>query len=112
MEIGKEKAVIVPVSALGLLMAMAGSAGWKTENTHKVVAGIVGLIDDVDDLDTKNELNAYIVAFGALEMQGRGEDATEIIDGAQRTFGNEMLKRVLEKIKEIEAIRNKRRKKK
>lgn len=107
-----EKTVIVPVSTLGLLMAMAGSTEWKTESTKKVVASIVGLINGVDDIDTRNELNAYIVAFGALEMQSRDEDAEDIIDGAQRTFGDEMLEKVLQKIEEIETIRKKRRNKK
>lgn len=111
MEIGKEKAVTVPVSTLGLLMAMAGSAEWETENTKKVVNRIARLIDGVVDTDTGSELKAYIVAFGALEMQARGGDATEIIDGAQRTFGNRMLKRVLKKIEEIENVRKKRRNK-
>lgn len=108
MEKGKEKAVIIPVRALGALMAMASSANWKTEDTAKIAADITVLIDDVDDVDTKNELKAYIVAFGALEAQARGGDAREIIDGAQETFGDEVLKRVLKKIEEIEKTRRKR----
>lgn len=66
------------------------------------------LIDDVDDVDIRNELKAYMIAFGALETQARGEDAKEIIDGAREVFGNEMLKRVLKKIEEIEKTRRKR----
>ena len=103
-----EKTVIVPVSTLGLLMAMARSTEWKTESTKKVVASIVGLINGVDDIDTRNELNAYIVAFGALEMQSRDEDAEDIIDGAQEAFGDEVLEKVLKKIEEIEIVRRKR----
>lgn len=107
-----EKAVTVPVSTLGLLMAMAGSAEWETESTKKFVAFIGGAIDDVCDTDTKNELNAYLVAFSALETQACGEDAKELIDDVQRASGDEMLERVLGKIKEIENVRKKRRNKK
>ncbi len=107
----KEKAVIISVKALGALMAMAGTANWKTENTAKIAADIALLIDDVDDVDIRNELKAYMIAFGALETQARGEDAKEIIDGAREVFGNEMLKRVLKKIEEIETIRKRRNKK-
>lgn len=101
----KEKAVIISVKALGALMAMAGTANWKTENTAKIAADIALLIDDVDDVDIRNELKAYMIAFGALETQARGGDAKEIIDGAQETFGDEMLERVLKKIEEIERAR-------
>lgn len=104
----KEKAVIISVKALGALMAMAGTANWKTENTAKIAADIALLIDDVDDVDIRNELKAYMIAFGALETQARGGDAKEIIDGAQETFGDEMLERVLKKIEEIERSRRKR----
>lgn len=104
----KEKAVIISVKALGALMAMAGTANWKTENTAKIAADIALLIDDVDDVDIRNELKAYMIAFGALETQARGGDAKEIIDGAQETFGDEMLERVLKKIEEIERARRKR----
>lgn len=104
----KEKAVIISVKVLGALMAMAGTANWKTENTAKIAADIVLLIDDVDDVDIRNELKAYMIAFGALETQARGEDAKEIIDGAREIFGNEMLERVLKKIEEIEKARRKR----
>lgn len=107
MEIGKEKAVIISVKALGALMAMAGTANWKTENTAKIAADIALLIDDVDDVDIRNELKAYIVAFGALEMQAHGEDAKEMIDGAQEAFGDEVLEKVLKKIEEIEKARRK-----
>lgn len=109
MELKGEKAVIVTASAMGLLLAMASSADWETENTAKIAANIVGLIGEPT---TEHELNAYIVAFGALEMQARGEDAEEIIDDAQETFGDEMLEKVLEKIEEIEKARKKRRNKK
>lgn len=104
----KEKAVIISVKALGALMAMAGTANWKTENTAKIAADIALLIDDVDDVDIRNELKAYMIAFGALETQARGGDTKEIIDGAQETFGDEMLERVLKKIEEIERARRKR----
>lgn len=104
----KEKAVIISVKALGALMAMAGTANWKTENTAKIAADIALLIDDVDDVDIRNELKAYIVAFGALEMQAHGEDAKEMIDGAQEAFGDEVLEKVLKKIEEIEIVRRKR----
>lgn len=103
----KEKAVIISVKALGALMAMAGTANWKTENTAKIAADIALLIDDVDDVDIRNELKAYIVAFGALEMQAHGEDAKEMIDGAQEAFGDEVLEKVLKKIEEIEKARRK-----
>lgn len=104
----KEKAVIISVKALGALMAMAGTANWKTENTAKIAADIALLIDDVDDVDIRNELKAYIVAFGALEMQAHGEDAKEMIDGAKEAFGDEVLEKVLKKIEEIEIVRRKR----
>lgn len=104
----KEKAVIISVKALGALMAMAGTANWKTENTAKIAADIALLIDDVDNVDIRNELKAYIVAFGALEMQAHGEDAKEMIDGAQEAFGDEVLEKVLKKIEEIEIVRRKR----
>lgn len=107
----KEKAVIISVKALGALMAMAGTANWKTENTAKIAADIALLIDDVDDVDIRNELKAYIVAFGALEMQAHGESAKGMIDGAQEAFGNGVLEKVLEKIEEIETIRKRRNKK-
>lgn len=108
MEIGKEKAVIIPVRTLGALMAMAGSANWKTEDTKKLTADAVLLIDNVE---AKSELKAYMIAFGALETQARGGDAKELIDGAREVFGNEMLERVLKKIEEIETIRKRRNKK-
>lgn len=107
-EIGKEKAVIVTASAMGLLLAMASSADWETENTAKIAANIVGLIDEPT---TEHELNAYALAFSALEMQARGEDAKEIIDDAQEKFGDEMLEKVLKKIEVIETIRKRRNKK-
>lgn len=104
----KEKAVIIPVRALGVLMAMAGTANWKTENTNEIANDIAALIDSADDVDIRNELKAYIVAFGALEMQAHGESAKGMIDGAQGTFGDEVLEKVLKKIEEIERARRKR----
>lgn len=107
----KEKAVIIPVRALGMLMAMAGTANWKTENTNEIANDIAVLIDSADDVDIRNELNAYALAFSALEMQARGEDAKEIIDDAQEKLGDEMLEKVLKKIEVIETIRKRRNKK-
>ncbi|WP_270624441.1 hypothetical protein [Ligilactobacillus ruminis] len=104
MEIGKEKAVMVPASTMGLLLAMASSADWETENTARIAANIVGLIGEPT---TEHELNAYALAFSALEMQARGEDAKEIIDDAQEKLGDEMLEKVLKKIEEIESARRK-----
>lgn len=108
MEIKGEKAVMVPASTMGLLLAMASSADWKTENTAKIAANIVGLIGEPT---TEHELNAYVLAFSALEMQARGEDAKEIIDDAQEKLGDEMLEKVLKKIEVIETIRKRRNKK-
>lgn len=107
MEIGKEKAVMVPVSTLGLLMAIAMGAEWKTETNAKVVADIL------DGAPAENELLAYMVAFNALEMdaRGRGKVAKMLIDGARETYGAEVLERVLKKIEEIENVRKKRRNK-
>lgn len=104
-EIGKEKAVMVPASTMGLLLAMASSTDWETENTARIAANIVGLIGEPT---TEHELNAYALAFSALEMQARGEDAKEIIDDAQEKLGDEMLEKVLKKIEEIENVRRKR----
>lgn len=109
MEIGKEKAVMVPASTMGLLLAMASSADWETENTARIAANIVGLIGEPT---TEHELNAYALAFSALEIQARGEDAKKLIDITKKTYRDEMLKRVLGKIKEIENVRKKRRNKK
>lgn len=107
-EIGKEKAVMVPASTMGLLLAMASSADWETENTARIAANIVGLIGEPT---TEHELNAYALAFSALEMQARGEDAKKLIDITKKTYGDEMLKRVLKKIEVIETIRKRRNKK-
>ena len=105
----KEKMnVIISVRALGMLMAMAGTANWKTENTNEIANDIAVLIDSADDVDIRNELKAYIVAFGALEMQAHGESAKGMIDGAQEAFGDEVLEKVLKKIEEIEEARRKR----
>ncbi|MGO4925213.1 hypothetical protein ACTQ44_09850 [Ligilactobacillus ruminis] len=105
-----EKTVIVPVSTLGLLMAMAGSTEWKTESTKKVVASIVGLIDEPT---TEYELNAYALAFSALEIQACGGDAEEIeiIDITKKMYGDKTLEKALKKIEEIETIRKRRNKK-
>lgn len=105
MEIGKEKVVIVPVSTLGLLLAVAMGAEWKTENTKEVAAAILD-----GNPGTKNELLAYMVAFNALEVEARGcgEIAERLIDGAQETYGAEVLEKVLHKIEEIGTIRNRR----
>lgn len=108
MEIKGEKAVMVPASTMGLLLAMASSADWETENTAKIAANIVGLINEPT---TEHELNAYALAFSALEMQARGEDAKEIIDDVQEKLGDEMLEKVLKKIEVIETIRKRRNKK-
>lgn len=103
----EEKNVIISVKALGALMAMAGTANWKTKNTNEIANDIAVLIDSADDVDIRNELKAYIVAFSALEMQAHGESAKGMIDGAQETFGDEVLERVLKKIEEIEKARRK-----
>ena len=104
-----EKNVMVPVSTLGLLMAIAMGAEWKTESTKGVAATIL----DGTPV-AKNELLAYMVAFNALEMDARGcgEVAIMLIDGAREKYGAEVLERVLQKIKEIENVRKKRRNKK
>lgn len=104
----KERTVIISVRALGMLMAMAGTANWKTENTNEIANDIAVLIDSADDVDIRNELKAYIVAFGALEMQAHGESAKGMIDGVQEAFGDELLEKVLKKIEEIEEARRKR----
>lgn len=108
----KERTVIISVRALGALMAMAGTANWKTENTNEIANDIALLIDSADDVDIRNELKAYIVAFCALEMQAHGESAKGMIDGVQEAFGDEVLEKVLQKIEEIETIRKERRNKK
>lgn len=100
----KEKAVIISVKALGALMAIAMGAEWKTESTKGVAAAIL----DGTPV-AKNELLAYMVAFNALEMDARGcgEVAKMLIDGAQETYGAEVLERVLKKIEEIKKARRK-----
>ncbi|MCR5749321.1 MAG: hypothetical protein K6G02_03985 [Lactobacillus sp.] len=80
----------------------------QLENTARIAANIVGLIGEPT---TEHELNAYALAFSALEMQARGEDAKEIIDDAQEKLGDEMLEKVLKKIEVIETIRKRRNKK-
>ena len=40
MEIGKEKAVMVPASTMGLLLAMASNTKWETENSAWPVAAV------------------------------------------------------------------------
>lgn len=108
MEIGKEKAVMVPASTMGLLLAMASNTKWETENSAWLVAAVTSYVNDPD---AEKELLAYIAAFCILETQARGGDAKELIDGAREVFGNEMLERVLKKIEEIETIRKRRNKK-
>ena len=105
MEIGKEKAVMVPASTMGLLLAMASNTKWETENSAWLVAAVTSYVNDPD---AEKELLAYIAAFCILETQARGEDAKEMIDGAQEAFGDEVLERVLKKIEEIERTRRKR----
>lgn len=107
METGKEKTVMVPVSIMGLLLAMASSADWETENTAKIVADIVGLIGEPT---TEYELNAYALAFSALEIQACGGDAEEIeiIDITKKMYGDKTLEKALKKIEEIERARRKR----
>lgn len=68
----KERTVIISVRALGLLLAMACSADWETENAAEIAANIVGLIGEST---TEHELNAYALAFSALEIQACGGDA-------------------------------------
>ena len=109
MEIGKEKAVMVPASTMGLLLAMASNTKWETENSAWLVAAVTSYVNDPD---AEKELLAYIAAFCTLETQARGEDAKKLIDITKKTYGDEMLKRVLGKIKEIEKVRKKRRHKK
>lgn len=111
MEIGKEKAVMVPASTMGLLLAMACSADWETENAAEIVANIVGLIGEPT---TEHELNAYALAFSALEIQACGGDAEEmpIIDITKKMYGDKTLEKALKKIEEIENVRKKRRNKK
>lgn len=109
MEIGKEKAVMVPASTMGLLLAMASNTKWETENSAWLVGAVTSYVNDPD---AESELLAYIAAFCTLETQARGEDAKKLIDITKKTYGDEMLKRVLGKIKEIENVRKKRRSKK
>lgn len=108
MEIGKEKAVMVPASTMGLLLAMASNTKWETENSAWLVAAVTSY---VNDSDAEKELLAYIAAFCILETQARGEDAKKLIGITKKTYGDEMLEKVLKKIEEIETIRNKRRNK-
>jgi hypothetical protein len=107
-EIGKEKAVMVPASTMGLLLAMASNTKWETENSAWLVAAVTSY---VNDSDAEKELLAYIAAFCILETQARGEDAKKLIGITKKTYGDEMLEKVLKKIEEIETIRNKRRNK-
>ncbi len=61
MEIGKEKAVMVPASTM--LLAMAGNTKWKTENSAWLVAAVTSYVNDPD---AEKELLAYIAAFCIL----------------------------------------------
>lgn len=108
MEIGKEKAVMVPASTMGLLLAMASNTKWETENSAWLVAAVTSYVNDPD---AEKELLAYIAAFCTLETQARGEDAKKLIDITKKTYGDEMLEKVLKKIEEIETIRKRRNKK-
>lgn len=107
----KERTVIISVRALGLLLAMACSADWETENAAEIAANIVGLIGEPT---TEHELNAYALAFSALEIQACGGDAEEmpIIDITKKMYGDKTLEKALKKIEEIENVRKKRRNKK
>lgn len=107
MEIGKEKAVMVPASTMGLLLAMASNTKWETENSAWLVAAVTSHVNP----DAEKELLAYIAAFCILETQARGEDAKKLIDITKRTYGDEMLEKVLKKIEEIEKVRKRRDKK-
>lgn len=106
----KERTVIISVRALGLLLAMACSADWETENAAEIAANIVGLIGEPT---TEHELNAYALAFSALEIQACGGDAEEmpIIDITKKMYGDKTLEKALKKIEEIETIRKRRNKK-
>ncbi len=103
----KERTVIISVRALGLLLAMACSADWETENAAEIAANIVGLIGEPT---TEHELNAYALAFSALEIQACGGDAEEmpIIDITKKMYGDKTLEKALKKIEEIERARRKR----
>ena len=103
----KERTVIIQVRALGLLLAMACSADWETENAAEIAANIVGLIGEPT---TEHELNAYALAFSALEIQACGGDAEEmpIIDITKKMYGDKTLEKALKKIEEIERARRKR----
>lgn len=108
MEIKGEKAVMVPASTMGLLLAMASNTKWETENSAWLVGAVTSYVNDPD---AESELLAYIAAFCTLETQARGEDAKKLIDITKKTYGDEMLEKVLKKIEEIETIRKRRNKK-
>ena len=106
-----EKGITISLDMLGLLLAMACSADWETENAAEIAANIVGLIGEPT---TEHELNAYALAFSALEIQACGGDAEEmpIIDITKKMYGDKTLEKALKKIEEIENVRKKRRNKK
>ncbi|KLA46991.1 hypothetical protein [Ligilactobacillus ruminis] len=108
MEIKGEKAVMVPASTMGLLLAMASNTKWKTENSAWLIAAVTS---HVNDPDAVKELLAYIAAFCILETQARGEDAKKLVDITKKTYGDEMLEKVFKKIEVIETIRKRRNKK-
>lgn len=102
-----EKGITISLDMLGLLLAMACSADWETENAAEIAANIVGLIGEPT---TEHELNAYALAFSALEIQACGGDAEEmpIIDITKKMYGDKTLEKALKKIEEIEIVRRKR----
>ncbi|MEE1507906.1 MAG: hypothetical protein U0L25_01715 [Ligilactobacillus ruminis] len=98
MEIGKEKAVMVPASTMGLLLAMASNTKWETENSAWLVAAVTSYVNDPD---AEKELLAYIAAFCILETQARGEDAKKLIGITKKRTETKCLKRCLRKSKKL-----------
>ena len=96
MEIKGEKAVMVPASTMGLLLAMASNTKWKTENSAWLIAAVTS---HVNDPDAVKELLAYIAAFCILETQARGEDAKKLVDITKKRTETKCLKRCLRKSK-------------
>lgn len=97
-EIGKEKAVMVPASTMGLLLAMASNTKWETENSARLVAAVTSYVNDPD---AEKELLAYIAAFCILETQARGEDAKKLIDITKKRTETKCLKECLRKSKKL-----------
>lgn len=100
MEIGREKAVMVPASTMGLLLAMASNTKWETENSAWLVGAVTSYVNDPD---AEKELLAYIAAFCILETQARGEDAKKLIDITKKRTETKCLKRCLRKSKKSKA---------